>query len=245
MRWTIAYNLATKIRGILAPHCVRLDSGPAIKIVGAVRRKASSPREIEIACVPRVDMRPAACTQLSLIDHEGEMEPYSPAFEALDAWCRAEAKAYPITPGQVIGREAPHVDKRWKTKAFGRQWDLFYKTFRAKVIIHLCTTDTPDGPAPAPHLFGMSCMVRTGPNEFGTAMMQRWRDVGRGTVDRLVAKDRSGRPVQMDTEQAVFEAFKVPYIEPSDRRDNRSILQALAQRQLQERRAARRRADQC
>jgi DNA polymerase/3'-5' exonuclease PolX len=176
-------------------------------VAGSLRRRLAWIGDIEVVCVPKVEIE--QIETVGLFGSEFERRDV----DRLDAHLTMLLEA-----GTVTKRLDAAGSPRWGKK-------LKYLTYRGAPV---------DLFAPEAGQFGWHLLLRTGPAAFSRQLVVptvddkgrpgRTKDRRRGLMpSNLISEGgwlryrMSREPIPTPTEQSVFELFKIPYIEPSER----------------------------
>ena len=198
----VGQNIGVHLVEILEPFCERIE------LAGSVRRRRSTVGDLEVLVIPKW-----GGGQCSLFgEEEGSWRNLLHDF--LVGACADPARNFrAVQPGR--GGKIP--DLKFSTKASGKKWTLWTDETKhhpgLQVEIYVQTSET----------WGVNMMIRTGPAEFGIAMLTRWKSITRGYSRdaRLYHGDAS--IVDTPEEADVFEACQIPWIKPAERNRNTMI----------------------
>ena len=178
----------------LRPACAQIE------IAGSLRRGKATVGDIEIVARPLVEERPVA-GQLGLF---GDGQPATvERVSLLDPLLERLAAAGEIHQARPFTHEKG---------AWGEKYKKFWTALDSGVIQVDLFLVTP------PAQWGPIFTIRTGPGDFGQALMRHinantlWRQDDGRLVHRGTGKD-----AQTPTERSYFEVLGVPWIEPADR----------------------------
>lgn len=163
-----------------------------IQIAGSIRRQKAEVKDIEIVVVPRWDKE---------IQADGMFE-HEVSVNRLHTWGELSASDMGL---QWIKPGTPNVEP-WPIKESGKYWRGYMAEHDIKVDVFLAH----------PGNWGTILLIRTGSAEFSQAVMSHTLRKGmRFTEGHL--ENENGRPVPTRTEESVFEALGLKWVEPQDR----------------------------
>lgn len=190
-----AESLATGLVALLAPDCERIE------IAGSVRRRKGTVGDIEVVCIPRIDLVEVATDLFG----NAQQVPQN----ALDLRCEVL-----LNDGTLRKRLNVLERPAWGT-------DLKWGTFRGfNVDIYSATVDT----------WGVTMLIRTGPKEVSNCFAQvksgYTRDGYRGLLpDHIQLKGwryvhrKTGEPYRTPEERDCFDLLGIPYTAPERREE--------------------------
>lgn len=163
-----------------------------IEIAGSIRRCKENVKDIEIVAVPdwqEKEVDQGLFTEMALVN-------------PLHDW--ASTKVAPL--GLQWIKPGTSVIEEWPVRPDGKYWRGYLPLYDIKVDVFLAT----------PANWGGIFLIRTGSAEFTTAVMGRALRLGM-RFEGGYLKDRNGERTAMLTEEAVFEALGLQFIDPSER----------------------------
>lgn len=196
-----------------------IESSERIAIAGSVRRVVPEVKDVELVLIPRMVPVPVMGQMAMLGPSDGVVPPNQQLLPApLEVLQRLEDE------GRVVAIKAGTHDVERRPGGLdpeGRYWRLWVPAAEVKIDIFVLTAER----------WGLGLLVRTGPADFGKAVLARWRVVAGLREDQkasieLRLHNRFGGVVDTLEEEDVFAACKLLYVAPEFRQGAADVARA-------------------
>lgn len=193
MRWSEANRIVLELAGAMQPYCEKLS------VAGSIRRMREEVKDLEICCVPRWENETPP--QLDLFAAAAPVRVnrlYTEWGQKIDPEFRPEAR-----------QEGDPLLIRWLKgcKPEGKYWQGELDAYPGLKLDLFLTT---------PEQWGIILLIRTGHRDFSQAIAARALRIGM-KIDGGFLHDRQGNRLVTPTEESVFRALGLDYVEPRER----------------------------
>ena len=188
----------------ISPLCHRVEA------VGSVRRRSTTVGDLELIVIPKWEEREAGGQAGLFGDAPVQVNLLHEFF--LIACLDPDRNLRAVKPG----REGREPDEKFSKKANGKKWTLWFDADASRcwpdlqIEIYLQTPET----------WGLNKLIRTGPADFGQAILARWKSI---TIDGYSKGARlhrgDGAVVDTPREKDVFRECRTSWIAPIDRKN--------------------------
>lgn len=202
----IALPIAAELAAIIGMYCERVE------IAGSLRRGNPEVKDIELVAVPRwEEVQPAhpvahTLTEMLLFEdaqYVGDEKREPEKVNLLYQWAMQQQRVRWIKPGT-----SEIID--WMPKPEGKYWRGIVD---GKIKLDLFLAQASN--------FGIIYVIRTGSQEFSTALMSHAKMRGYPCINGFLHEQ--GQPVATPDEQSVFNILGLRYVEPRLRTDGNAV----------------------